>query len=94
MQGKEFVLADNAKIEYIGRFDFANPKDVVFDWARVYIVARFQGASCSVLFKDSTSDYDVVVDDHAPVILQASSSREVYEVAVGLSPYVPHTIMI
>lgn len=92
--GKQFIPADNLFIEYIGRFDFANPKDVVFDWAGVYIVARFQGTSCSVLFRDSTDDYDVVIDDHAPRILHTDSSVVIYNVASGLSDSIPHMIMI
>jgi len=92
--GKQFIPANDPFIEYIGRFDFANPKDVVFDWAGVYIVARFQGTSCSVLLRDSTDDYDVVIDERAPRILHTDSSMVIYNVASGLSDSIPHTIMI
>ncbi|HEY9167588.1 MAG TPA: SGNH/GDSL hydrolase family protein [Candidatus Kryptonia bacterium] len=87
------VDADNPNIQYIGRFNFSNPKRVLFDWAGVYICARFSGTSCSVRIHDSTDEYAVTIDDHAPRILSMDSS-DVYRVASGLTDSVPHTIIL
>ncbi len=87
------IEADNPYIQYVGRFDFSNPDSVVFDWAGVYIRAKFTGTSCAVRLKDSTDEYAITVDNHAPRLLTMDSS-DVYTVASGLSDTIPHTIMI
>ena len=87
------IDADNPNIQYVGRFDFRNPDSVVFDWAGVYIRANFTGTSCAVRLKDSTDEYAVTIDDHAPRLLTMDSS-DVYTVATGRSDSIPHTIMI
>lgn len=35
------IDADDPNIEYIGRFDFSNPKSVRFDWPGVQIKSAF-----------------------------------------------------
>ncbi len=87
------IDADNPYIQYVGRFEFPNPKKVVFDWAGVYICAKFTGTSCSLRLADSTDEYAVIIDDHAPRLLTIDTSK-VYKVAWGLSDSIPHTIMI
>jgi len=92
-QSSGIIDADNPYIQYIGRFDFANPKNVVFDWAGVYICARFTGTSCAIRLKDSTDEYAITIDDHAPRLLTADSLQAI-NVATGLSDSIPHTIMV
>lgn len=87
------IDADNSNIQYIGRFDFSNPKKVVFDWAGVCICAKFTGTSCSLRLYDSTDEYAITIDDHAPKLLTPHTSS-VYRVATGLEDSIPHTIMI
>ncbi len=87
------IDADNSDIQYIGRFDFSNPKRVVFDWAGVYICAKFTGTSCAVRLKDSTDEYAVIIDHCAPRLF-IPDSNGITTVAAGLSDSVPHTIMI
>lgn len=87
------IDADNPGIQYVGRFDFSNPKNVVFDWAGVYICAKFTGTTCSVRLKDPTDEYAVTIDDHAPRLMIPDSSG-ITMVAAGLSDSIPHTIMI
>ena len=94
LENTGIIDADDPSIQYVGRFDFSNPKKVLFDWAGVYICAKFEGTSCSILLKDSTDDYDIVVDDHAPKILHADSSVAIYHVASGLSDSITHTIIL
>ncbi len=92
--GKTGIIdAADPNIEYIGRFDFSNPKKVVFDWAGVYICAKFEGTACSIRIHDSTDEYAITIDGHAPRLLSTDSS-EVYNVASGLSDSVAHTIMV
>jgi hypothetical protein len=42
-EGSSHFDADNENIEYVGRFDFSNPKSVRFDWPGVQIRTRFEG---------------------------------------------------
>jgi hypothetical protein len=93
LQNSSIIEADDPDIQYIGRFDFSNPKKVVFDWAGVYIVAKFEGTSCSIILDDHKNEYAVIVDDHAPELLITNKST-IYEVASGLKDTFPHTIMI
>ncbi len=91
--GSGIIDADNPDIQYVGRFDFADPKDVVYDWAGVYICAKFTGTTCSVRLKDSSDEYAVTIDDHAPRLMIPDRSG-ITMVANGLSDTVSHTIMI
>ena len=87
------IDADNHYIQYIGRFDFSDPKRVVFDWPGVFICAKFTGTSCSVRLADSTDEYAITIDDRAPRLLTIGTSQ-VYKVASGLCDTIPHTIMV
>jgi len=87
------VDADNPYIQYTGRFDFSNPKCVAFDWAGVYIKARFEGTRCSIRLNDQKNEYAVIVDNHAPRLLKTDTTK-VYEAAYGLSDSIPHSVMI
>lgn len=87
------IDADDAKIRYTGRFDFSDPKKVVFDWAGVYICAKFEGTSCSVRLHDTTDEYAIIIDNHAPRLLSPDNS-DIYRVASVLADSIPHTIMI
>ena len=88
------IDADHPYIEYIGRFDHSDPKNVAYDWPGVYLCASFEGTSCSIRLKDTLNEYSVIVDQHAPRLLRADSLVSVYPVASGLSNSVPHAIMI
>ena len=92
-QNSSLIDADDPFIQYIGRFDFTNPKKVVYDWAGVYIIAKFEGTSCSIRLEDHKNEYAIIVDDYAPRLLKTNKDT-VYEVATGLKESVPHTIMI
>ena len=88
------IDADHPYIQYIGRFDHSDPKNVAYDWPGVYLCASFEGTSCSIRLKDTLNEYSVVVDQRAPRLLTADSLLSVYPVASGLSDSAPHTIMI
>lgn len=87
------INADNPNIQYVGRFDFTNPKRVVFDWPGVYIYARFEGTSCTIRLKDSTNEYSVIIDNHAPKVF-IPGDLKILKVASGLDGSVSHTVMI
>jgi hypothetical protein len=93
VESNGIIDADDSHIQYMGRFDFSNPKEVAFDWAGVGIFARFEGTACSVKIHDTTDEYAIIIDQNAPRLLTTDSS-EVYTVASGLSNLVPHTIVI
>ena len=90
---RETISADNPNIQYVGRFDFSNPKKIIFDWPGVYICAKFEGTSCSVRLSDSTDEYAITIDNHAPKLL-TTNTKQLYKVASGLVDSIPHTIMI
>ena len=88
------IDSDDPEIQYVGRFDFTNPKKVVFDWAGVSVRARFEGTSCSVRLDDGKNEYAVIVDNHAPRLLITDSTTTRYIVASELSDSIPHTVVI
>lgn len=91
-EGSSHIDADNENIEYIGRFDFSNPKSVKFDWPGVQINARFEGTSCSIKLKDGKNDYNVFIDGRLHKILSTTDDT-IYVLANGLSNKV-HSLLI
>ena len=88
------IDSDDPDIQYVGRFDFTNPKNVAFDWAGVSMSARFEGTSCSVRLDDHKNEYAVIVDNRAPRLLITDSATTLYRLASELSDSIPHTVMI
>ncbi len=88
------IDSDDPNIQYMGRFDFTNPKKVAFDWAGVSVKARFEGSSCSLRLADHKNEYAVIVDNRAPRLLITDSVTTLYKVASELSDSIPHTIMV
>lgn len=91
-EGSSHIDADNPNIEYIGRFDFSNPKSVRFDWPGVQIRIRFEGTSCSIKLKDGNNDYNIFIDGKLHKILRTNSDS-IYVLASGLSNKA-HTLLI
>jgi lysophospholipase L1-like esterase len=87
------IDSDNPNIQYIGRFDHSDPKNVQFDWPGVYISAIFEGTSCSIRLSDSTNEYSVVIDQNVPRLLKVDTSK-IYSIAKGLIDSIPHKIVI
>ncbi|HPG39399.1 MAG TPA: SGNH/GDSL hydrolase family protein [bacterium] len=86
------IDADNANIQYVGRFDRTDPKKAVFDWSGVYIRAKFEGTSCSLRLVDGNNYYAVTIDNGNPQVLKTDTAT-VYSVATGLADTI-HTILI
>ena len=83
---------DDPSIEYIGRFDFSNPKSVRFDWPGVQIRTKFEGTSCSIKLKDGNNDYNIFIDGMLHKIIKTTADT-VYVLANGL-PNKIHTLLI
>jgi len=86
------IDADNANIQYVGRFERTDPKKAVFDWSGVYIRAKFEGTSCSLRLVDGNNFYAVTIDNGAPQVLKTDTAT-VYSVATGLADTI-HTILV
>jgi lysophospholipase L1-like esterase len=91
-EGSSHIDPYDPSIEYIGRFDFSNPKSVRFDWPGVQIRTRFEGTSCSIKLKDGNNDYNVFLDGRFHKIIRTTSDT-IYVVANGL-PNKVHTLLI
>ena len=91
-ESSSHIDPDDPNIEYIGRFDFSNPKSVRFDWSGVQISVRFEGTSCSVKLKDGNNDYNIFVDGRLHKIIRTTEDT-IYVLANGLPDRV-HTLLI
>ena len=91
-EGSSHIDADDPNIEYIGRFDFSNPKSVRFDWPGVQIRTRFEGTSCSIKLKDGNNDYNVFIDGRLYKIVRTTADT-IYVLANGLKNGA-HTLLI
>jgi hypothetical protein len=91
-EGSSHIDADDPSIEYVGRFDFSNPKSVRFDWPGVQIRTKFEGTSCSMKLKDGNNDYNVFIDGRLHKIIRTTSDT-VYVLANGLENKT-HTLLI
>ncbi len=92
---RQTVGADNAKIQYVGRFDFANPKQVKFAWTGAQITFTFEGTMCYLLMNHfsegndkadnpKTNYFNVFINNKLVKILQVENGKKVYELAKGL----------
>lgn len=75
--------ADDPNIEYIGRFDFSNPKIVRFDWSGVQIKTIFSGTSISLKLKDGNNDYNIFIDNRLYKVLHTTVDT-IYSISTTL----------
>jgi beta-glucanase (GH16 family) len=80
----DFIPADDARIQYSGRFDFANPKAPRFDWPGVSITVRFKGKTVGFRLEDGANNYNLTVDGK-PVTVWVTKKEETDCVVTGLS---------
>jgi hypothetical protein len=57
-----FIPADNASIQYFGRWDMTDPLRPRYSWPGVYICAEFTGPRIGVRLLDTTDYFNVYVD--------------------------------
>lgn len=91
-EGSSHIDSDDPSIEYIGRFDFSNPKSVRFDWPGTQIRTKFEGTSCSIKLKDGNNDYDIFIDGRLYKIIRTTADT-IYVLANGLEKKT-HTLLI
>ena len=99
------VDADDPNIQYIGRFDFSDPKKPECSWSGSTIRARFRGASIAVFiedhppnWRDDTGEafrnrFEILIDGKPVKTLIAQPFMGPYQVARRLSDDV-HTVTI
>ena len=91
-QKSSHIDADDVNINYIGRFDFSNPRKVRFDWSGIQIRVKFAGTSCSLRLKDGNNDYDVFIDGKFKKVLRTTSDT-IYVLATKLEN-TEHSLLI
>jgi lysophospholipase L1-like esterase len=75
---------------FIGRFT----NDGRFAWSGATVALRFTGTSVSVTLDDGGDNFfDAVVDDGEPLVIDAMSGMQTYEIATGL-PNGPHEVRV
>jgi len=88
------IPANHPYIQYFGRWSFTDSLAPAHSWPGVYLIARFQGTSLGVKFKDNYTYYNIFVDDSlVKIFLGNSSSLTTYPIIKGLKDTV-HTLMI
>lgn len=91
--------ADNPNIQYVGRFDFSNPKLPKFWAPGTYIKAKFKGTACEVVVNDevlwgnSHNYIEVVIDGNKLYRVQTTGTSNTIKVAQGLTDS-EHTILV
>src|SRR5471030_142006 len=84
------VAPDDARLQYTGRIDFANPTAPVLSWPDTGIEGNFTGASLAVKLDDQLGKnfFNVFIDgdlEH-PLVIEAGKGGRTYPVAHGLAP--------
>ena len=91
--------ADNTKIQYVGRIDFANPLAPRIWAPGVYITAKFKGKQCEVLLNDEVASsnnhnyIEIIIDNKNPYRIKLTAKTNVINVPDTLSD-TEHTVMI
>ena len=93
----KLFAADDKRLQYTGRIDFANPKLPRFWSPGVTVVVRFTGPSCEVVLNDEATGQNhnyvhIVVDGKASRV-RLSGKSNTLRVAENL-PNQPHTLTI
>jgi hypothetical protein len=91
----KFIAADNANIQYFGRWDFTIPSSPSHSWPGVYIYTEFNGTSIGVKLNDNFCYYNVIIDDSVltPPFHGTVAGSTAYTLATGLAN-THHTITI
>jgi lysophospholipase L1-like esterase len=88
------IEADNPKLQYSGRVNFANPKAPEIYWAGSGVTIGFQGSDIAVRLVVSGDNYvNVVIDNGDPAPLKLTVSEKAYDLAQSL-PSGPHTLRL
>ncbi len=86
------IAANDANIQYYGRWDRSDPAVAVAGWGAVYIKASFRAASCAVLLEDGENNFWYKIDDGEWQALVTDKRRQ-YALGRGL-PAAEHTLTL
>jgi hypothetical protein len=93
------VAADNPNYQYVGRFDFSNPK-LPRVWASgAYIMAKFSGSYCEIALTDEVrygSNYnylEIVIDGKQKIRTRTYGANNIIDISDYLSEG-DHTLLI
>ncbi len=87
------IPADDARINYYGRFDFSVPSTAKFNWSGSVIEATFSGPSIGISLTDGQNDYDITIDSEHDTVLRTTGGTSKYQIAQNLTGD-SHTIRI
>jgi hypothetical protein len=87
------VAPDDARIQYIGRFDAGDAKHPRCDWPASALRARFTGTSLTVKLSGGKNNYNVQVDGKDLPNLVLQDGKDTYPAAAGLAAG-EHTLVL
>lgn len=91
---QQLIPADNPNIQYYGRWDDADPKNLKHSWPGVYVYAGFTGSSIGLIMNDSINYYNVYIDGQFYKVFHGDKSGDAnYTLAENLSEG-KHSILI
>ena len=80
------IPANDSRIEYTGRIDFANPLAPKFSYSGISIRVNFKGTAISALLDDDKGQnyYNIILDDSIITILKIEKEKRKYDIAFDL----------
>lgn len=80
------IPANDSRIEYTGRIDFANPLAPKFSYSGVSIRVNFKGKAISAVIDDNLGQnyYNIILDDSIITVLKIEKGKRKYNIAVDL----------
>lgn len=87
-----FIPANNADIQYYGRWDFSDPLSPGHSWPGVFVAASFNGTTIGVRMRDTVNYYGVYIDGTLHGIFHGTEPGDAeYMLAEGLADTI-HTL--
>lgn len=87
------ILPNNPNIQYIGRFDKANPLAPICAWTGTQIRAKFEGTSLQIMLKCSAETYFNIDIDGFTTVLRTYAGNNTYTLCSGLKN-ANHTLVV
>lgn len=91
-RAETFIPADNAQIQYFGRWDFSDSLNPKHSWPGIYIVAVFDGDSIGVRMQDTVNYYDVYIDGKLRGIFHGNKPGDADYILADNLPNTIHTL--
>ena len=71
-------------LQYMGRIDRSNPKQIAFDWPGIVIQTIFTGTSCSAVF-EGVNCFDIFIDGIHSSTVRTGTKKAKYPLAENLT---------